>query len=62
MLNVRLAGDHLYGNWLFTRLLLVITLMVSFLCCPFSHEMPWMRSGTELSQFLRVFIPTLNKP
>ena len=25
-----------------------------FLCCPFSHEMCWMRSGTELSQFLRV--------
>ena len=24
----------------------------------FSHEVPWMRSGTELSQFLRVFLPT----
>ena len=30
------------------------------LCCPFFHEMPWMRSGTELSQFLKVFLPTLN--
>ena len=20
-----------------------------FLCCPFSHEVSWMRSGTELS-------------
>ena len=24
-----------------------------FLCCPFSHEMSWMRS-----EFLRVFLPT----
>ena len=31
-----------------------------FLCCPFSHEMSWMRSGTQLSQFLRVFLPTLS--
>ena len=29
-----------------------------FLCCPFSHEMSWMRTGTKLSQFLRVFLPT----
>ena len=29
--------------------------MVSY----FSHEMSWMRSGTELSQFLRIFLPTL---
>ena len=32
-----------------------------FLCCPFSHEMSWMRSGTYLSQFLRLFLPTLVK-
>ena len=25
----------------------------------FSHEMSWMRSGTELNQFLRIFLPTL---
>ena len=24
----------------------------------FSHEMHWMKSGTELSQFQRVFIPS----
>ena len=30
-----------------------------FLCCPFSHEMSWMRTGTELSHFLRVCLPTL---
>ena len=29
------------------------------LCCPFSHEMSWVRSGTEMSQLLRIFLPTL---
>ena len=32
-------------------------LMVPFMMS-FSSEMSWMRSGTELSQFLRVFLPT----
>ena len=31
-----LAGDHLYGKLLFTWLSLVMSMMVSFLCCPFS--------------------------
>ena len=48
MFNVRLAGDHLYGKRLFTWLSLVMSL-------PFTHEMSWMRSGTKLSQFLRIF-------
>ena len=30
MLNVRLAGDHLYGKLLFTWLSLVMSVMVSF--------------------------------
>ena len=30
-----------------------------FLCCPFSPEMSWMRSGAKLSQVLMVFLPTL---
>ena len=30
MLNVRLAGGHLYGNQLFTWLSLVVSLMASF--------------------------------
>ena len=30
MYNVRLAGDHLYGKWLFTWLSLVMSLMVSY--------------------------------
>ena len=59
MLNVRLAGDHQYGKLLFTWQSLVMSLMVFFLCCLFFHEMSWMRSGTKLSQFLRVFLPTL---
>ena len=57
MLNVRLADDHLYGK-------IAVHLAVAgdifdgvFLCCPFSHEMSWVRSETKLSQFLRVFLP-----
>ena len=30
MCNVRSAGDHLYGKWLFTWLSLVMSLMVSY--------------------------------
>ena len=48
MCNVRLAGDHLYGKWLFTWQSLVLSLMVSYFVLSFSHEMSWMRSGTEL--------------
>ena len=58
MLNIRLAGDHQYGKLLFTWLSLVISLMVSF-CAVFFHDMSWMKSGTELSLFLRVFLPTI---
>ena len=47
MLNVRLAGDHLYGKCLFTWLSLVMSLMVSFCAVPF-----------PTGQFLRVFQPT----
>ena len=32
---------------------------VLFCALLFSHNMSWMRSGTELSQFLRIFLPTL---
>ena len=31
---------------------------VSFLCFNFSHEMSWMRTVTELNQFLRIFART----
>ena len=30
MFNVRLAGDHLYGKWLFIWLSLMVSLMVSY--------------------------------
>ena len=56
MFNVRLVGDHLYGKLLFTWLSLVMSLMVSyFMLSFFPHEMSWMKSGTELSLFLRIF-------
>ena len=51
--NVRLAGEIAVH-------LAVAVFDCVFLCCPFSHEITWMRSGTYLSQFLRVFLPTLN--
>ena len=53
MLNVRLAGDHLYGKLLFTWLTIVMSMMVSFCAVLF----PTRCHG--LSQFLRVFLPTL---
>ena len=54
MFNVRVASNHLYGKWLFTWLSLVMSLMMSYFVLSFSHEMSWMRSGTELSRFLRI--------
>ena len=37
MLNVRLAGSHLYGKQLFTWVSLVMSLTGSFsVCCPFA--------------------------
>ena len=61
MFNVRLAGGHLYGKWQFTWLSLVISLMVGVLFCAvlFPLEISWMRSGSEFSRFLRIFLPTL---
>ena len=38
MLNVRLAGDHLYGKLLFTWLSLVRSLMVSLLLSFFPRD------------------------
>ena len=60
MCSVRLAGDQLYGERLLTWLSLVMSLMVSyFVLSLFPHEMSWMRSGTILSQFLRI-VPTFS--
>ena len=49
----------MFNVCLFTWLTLVMSLMVSYFVLSFSHEMSWVRSGTELSQHLRVFLPTL---
>ena len=47
MLNVRLAGDHVYEKKLFTWLSVAGDVFDGvFLYCPFSHGMSWMRSGT----------------
>ena len=35
MFNGRLAGDHLYGKWLFTWLSLVVSLAVSYFVLSF---------------------------
>ena len=60
MLKVRLAGDHVYGTLLFTWLSLMGDVFDGVIfVLSFSHEMSWMRYVTELSQFLRVFLPTL---
>ena len=37
----------------------MMSLVVSYFVPSFSHEMSWMRSGTESSQFLRIILPTL---
>ena len=50
MFNVRLAADHLYvASDVFYAVL--------FYAVFFPHEMTWMKSGTELRQFLKIFLP-----
>ena len=46
MLNVRLAGDP--PVWEYADYLAVAGDVYDgvFVCCPFSHEMSWMRPGT----------------
>ena len=46
MLNVRLAGDHLNGEIAVHPTVASDVFVGVFLCCPFTHEMSWMRSGT----------------
>ena len=46
------------GKLLFTWLSLLMSLMVFLCCLCISHEISWLRSGTELVNFLKVFIPT----
>ena len=49
MFNVRLAGVCEMAVHL------AVLDGVSFCAVFFSHEMSWMKSGTELSRFLRIF-------
>ena len=46
MVNVRLAGDYLYGKKAVHSAVAGDIFNGVSLCCPFSHEMSWMRSGT----------------
>ena len=60
MFKVRLAVDHLHAKWLFTWLSLMMSLIVSYFVLSFlPHDMSFHRSGAALSQFLRIFLPTL---
>ena len=45
-------------NWLFTRQSQVMSLIVSYFVLSFPHDMSWMRAGIQLSQVLRISLPT----
>ena len=57
MLNVRLAGENLYEKWLFTWLLLVMSLMASFVLSFFLEKI-W--DLIESVSDLLLFIPLGN--
>ena len=57
MLNVRLAGGHLYGKQLFTWLSLVVSLMASFCAVLFPTILDEIWDVIE--QFLRDFLATV---
>ena len=48
MLDVRLAGDHLYGKLLFTWLSLMMSMMVSICAVLSPTRCLWGRSGGEM--------------
>ena len=60
MLNVRLAGGYLYGKQRFTWLSLVVSLMASFVLSLFPLDV-LDEIWDLLSQFLRDFLPTLQR-
>ena len=64
MLNVRLTSDRPPVSEIAVYLAVAVDVFDGILCCavsppPPSPEVSWMRSGTELSQFLILFLPTL---
>ena len=54
MFNVRPAGDHLYGKWLFTWLSLVISLMVAYFVLSFFPR----DVLDEILHLIESFLPT----
>ena len=56
MLNVRLAGDHQYGKIAVHLAVVGDVFDGVFLCCLSRTRYLGMRSGTELSQFLTVYL------
>ena len=66
MFNARLAGDHLYGKWLFTWLSLVISLMMSYFVLSFfprddlGDVWDWIESVPEDFSYILFNKPLLN--
>ena len=62
-MNLRKLVKHFFistsSKTNFNWLSLLMSMIASFCAVLFPHEMSWMRSWTLLSQFLRVFLPTL---
>ena len=59
MLNVREAGDHLYGKWQFTWLSLVMSLMASFYDVLFTRDVLDEIWGVIQSVLKGFLVPTL---
>ena len=38
---------------------MMVPICAAYLCCPFSHQMSWIRSWTKLGKFRSVSLPTL---
>ena len=54
MFSVRLAVTNCMGD--------VFDGVLRILCCPLSYEMSWIRSGIEMSQFLKIFLSISASP
>ena len=60
MLNVKLAGDDLNGKCLHLDVAGDVFNSILFCAVLFFLRDAWMRSETELSQFLINFLPTIS--
>ena len=64
MLIVRLAGEHLYGKWLFTWLSLVMSLMASFCAVLFPRDVLdeiWDLTESVSEDFPTYTLPSVTK-